>query len=229
MRSTSLEGLNTFDRWWAQPGEWVEPPNQRKVGESGVQRLRSSAGPLLYSKRQIGQLYRTPLYPVGRPTVLRELQALRALKRLGIKVPEVVYGAAQKIAGEWHALLVTEALEGFSSLEQWYADEGARRWGLALHQQMLQQLALILARLHLSGWQHGALYPKHIFIRVHASEGPRVEIALLDLAKCRRRFSRYAASRGDLQQLSRHRRPLGNSDWRVFIEAYQNAFDSDYL
>ncbi len=94
---------------------------------------------------------------------------------------------------------------------------------------MLQQLALILARLHLAGWQHGALYPKHIFIKVHEREGPRVEIALLDLAKCRRRLSSHVASRGDLQQMSRHRRPLADGDWRVFIEADRNAFDSDYL
>ncbi len=129
MASASLEGLNTFDRCWAQRGEWVEPPHQRRIGDSGVQRLRTNDGQLLYSKRQIGHLYPTPLHPFGRPTVLRELQALLALKRLGIKVPELVYGATQKIAGEWHGLLVTQALEGFSSLEQWYADELAQRWG----------------------------------------------------------------------------------------------------
>ena len=28
-----------FDRWWHSEGEWVEPPNQRRGGESGVRRL----------------------------------------------------------------------------------------------------------------------------------------------------------------------------------------------
>ena len=28
-----------FDNWWARTGEWVEEPNQRRGGESGVQLL----------------------------------------------------------------------------------------------------------------------------------------------------------------------------------------------
>ena len=64
---------STFQRWWNTQGEWVEEPNQRRAGESGVQRirLRDPQQPLLYCKRQIGHLYRSWLHPFGRPTVLR--------------------------------------------------------------------------------------------------------------------------------------------------------------
>ncbi|HAF92779.1 MAG TPA: InaA protein, partial [Pseudomonas sp.] len=33
---------STFQRWWEAQGEWVEEPNQRRDGESGVKRLRLS-------------------------------------------------------------------------------------------------------------------------------------------------------------------------------------------
>ena len=41
---------STFQRWWNTQGEWVEEPNQRRAGESGVQRirLRDPQQPLLY-------------------------------------------------------------------------------------------------------------------------------------------------------------------------------------
>ena len=44
-----------FDFFWRQQGEWVEEPNRRRGGESGVQRVTGPTGHLLYSKRQTGQ------------------------------------------------------------------------------------------------------------------------------------------------------------------------------
>lgn len=214
---------STFERWWQTRGEWVEAPNQRRGGESGVQRLHNQAGRWLYLKRQTGHLHRSWMYPLGRPTVLRELQALQALERLGIRVPKVVYGAARKQAGQWRALLVTEALEGFISLEQWYAGQAPQCFDSQLNRCMLQQLAATLSRLHRAGWQHGCLYPKHIFIKAHAAgEGGGVEVALLDLEKSRRRLSARAASRRDMGQLFRHRGGMPLADWQILLEAYQH-------
>ena len=64
-----------FQHWWQRQGDWVEPPNARRGGESGVQRLLDHSG-VLYAKRQIGHIYRSLLHPGGRPTVLRERNAL---------------------------------------------------------------------------------------------------------------------------------------------------------
>jgi len=63
---------NRFEFYWQQQGEWVEEPNQRRGGESGVQRIHEANGRLLYVKRQVGHTYRSWRYPLGRPTVLRE-------------------------------------------------------------------------------------------------------------------------------------------------------------
>ncbi len=62
----SQNGESRFDFYWRQQGEWVEEPNQRRGGESGVQRLNDASGKLLYAKRQVGHIYRSLLHPFGR-------------------------------------------------------------------------------------------------------------------------------------------------------------------
>lgn len=216
---------STFQRWWEAQGEWVEEPNQRRDGESGVKRLRLAdpQRPLLYCKRQTGHLYRSLAHPFGRPTALREYQALRALERLGIRVPRVVYCAAQRPAGQWQALLVTEELSGFVSLEQWYQEARHLR-DAAVQARLLQRLGEMLARLHRAGWQHGCLYPKHIFLRVDGEGADaEVEVALLDLEKCRRRLWPRQASRRDMDQLRRRAPAISTADWAVLQAHYQAA------
>ncbi|OLU28510.1 lipopolysaccharide kinase InaA family protein [Pseudomonas sp. PA27(2017)] len=215
---------SAFERWWQCQGPWVEPLNQRRDGESGVQRLlpRNPSHPLLYSKRQTGHLYRSLRYPLGRPTILRELQAYQALAELGVRVPKLVYGSARKHKGQWQALLITQALTGFISLEQWYetehrAEQSAR---------MLAALADTLARMHRGGWQHGCCYAKHVFIRIEDdgdSSSPRAEIALLDLEKSRRRWRSADASRHDMRQLKRHCGAMPESDWQLLMQTYTAA------
>lgn len=213
-----------FERWWHSPGEWVEAANQRRGGESGVRLLQSwdSSRPALYCKRQSGHIHRSLRHPFGRPTILRELEAYRALTRLGIHTPHVVYCAARREAGQWQALLVTEALQGFISLEQWYAQP----MPIAESHEMLRQLALTLARMHLAGWQHGCCYAKHIFVRVRAPGD--VEIALLDLEKSRRRWRTTSASRRDLDQLQRHRGQMPASDLHYLLQAHQHALNNPW-
>ncbi|WP_322977944.1 lipopolysaccharide kinase InaA family protein [Pseudomonas sp. C11] len=211
-----------FDRWWNSPGEWVEEANQRRGGESGVRLLQSwdNSRPALYCKRQTGHTHRSWRHPLGRPTILRELEAYRALARLGVRTPNIVYCAARRETGQWQALLVTEALQGFISLEQWYAQP----MPAAETQAMLRQLALTLARMHLGRWQHGCCYAKHIFIRLRAPGD--VDIALLDLEKSRTRWRSASASRRDLGQLQRHRGQMPDSDMHVLLQAYQHALNT---
>ena len=80
MAATGSNTRNTspsddFNSWWQTQGEWVEEPNDRRGGQSGVQRI-TVQGQLLYAKRQAGHTYRSLKYPLGRPTVLRERDAL---------------------------------------------------------------------------------------------------------------------------------------------------------
>lgn len=220
-------GDDRFEYFWQQQGEWVEEPNQRRGGESGVQRLCDGTGQTLYAKRQVGHVYRSLLHPFGRPTVLREYEALHSFEQLGVRVPNIVYcGVERDAENQWRALLISEALDGFVEIDTWYAEGGRERHGEVLHDRMLEDLARNLARMHLGHWQHGCLYAKHVFVKV-VGEGDdaRAEAALLDLEKCRRRISRQRAAANDLRQLRRHS-SWNEADWEKLLYFYQMAFGS---
>ena len=112
-----------FDAWWARQGSWVEEPNQRRGGVSGVKILQQDDPhqPILYCKRQTGHLYHSLRHPLGRPTILREHQAYQSFLGLGITVPQVVYCAARKQRGQWQALLDLE-----KSRRRWRVRDAAR-------------------------------------------------------------------------------------------------------
>ncbi|KOP54334.1 MULTISPECIES: lipopolysaccharide kinase InaA family protein [Pseudomonas syringae group] len=216
-----------FSHFWSQRGEWVEEPNVRRGGESGVQRLLTDDGQTLYAKRQTGHIYRSLLHPLGRPTVLREREALEGLRKLGVVVPEVVFcGATRDADNAWRALLVTVALEGFGEIEKWLAAGGRERHGELFYERMLKEVANTLARMHLGRWQHSCLYVKHIFVRV-TGDGPdaEVEVALLDLEKGRRRLTAHGAAQHDMKQLRRHS-SFSTADWQKLVYFYQSAFGS---
>lgn len=205
-----------FDRWWEMQGEWVEAPNLRRGGESGVKLLPALAAgrSRLYSKQQVGHTYRSLLHPFGRPTVLREEQALKACEQLGVPVPRRVFCAARHQAGQWQALLITEELQGYVSLQDWYAEPIS----MPQRHAVLQQLAQVLWRLHQGRRQHGCLYAKHIYVRV---DGAQAHVALLDLEKSRRRLLRGRAVRHDLHQLQRRRGDMPDADWQYLMGCYQ--------
>ena len=221
IRATASRLQDDFLLFWSLRGEWVEAPNRRRGGESGVQRVRLTDGRQWYVKRQVGHLYRSLRHPFGRPTVLREQEALLAIERLGVRVPHLVFGSVRQGSDQgWQGLLVTEALEGFIEFDRWYAaqvGEGAKDL-------VLQQLAATLCRLHQGGWQHGCLYAKHVFVRP-AGEGGQPEVALLDLEKARRRLSSKRAALRDLWQFRRHS-SLSGADWQALIYCYETAFGS---
>lgn len=211
-----------FEQWLALPGEWVEEPNVRRGGESGVKRVMSNTGKMLYRKQQVGHTYRTLLHPFGYPTAMREREALQACAELKVGAPALVYADCRKVAGQWQALLVTEALEGFSSLEDCYARGDEQRWGEELHQRILQEVGACLARFNLGRWQHGCLRMKHVFVRV---QDGKIDAALLDLEKSRQRLSASRAARHDVQQMKR-RSSWTDAQWQAFSYGYQTAFGS---
>lgn len=209
-----------FQYWWQQQGDWVEKPNVRRGGESGVQRLLDETG-VLYAKKQIGHTYRSLLHPQGRPTVLRERSALLALDALGVPVPQLIYCGVERDPQQgWRGLLVTAELEGFVDIESWYARSSHEACGEAVHARLLQLVGATLARMHLGRWQHGCLYAKHIFVRI---EDETPQVALLDLEKSRRRLTRVQAAQHDLPQLRRHS-PWSDDDWQQLLQGYRQIF-----
>ena len=227
VQQSSSANEDRFEFYWNQQGEWVEEPNRRRGGESGVQRIHDENGRLFYVKRQVGHIYRSWRYPLGRPTVLRERDALLALKQLSVTVPELVYCGAQRGQDkQWRALLVTVALDGFVEIDNWYAAGERERQGEAVHERVLEAIGQSLARMHLGRWQHGCLYAKHVFVRVTGQgESARVDVALLDLEKSRQRLTANKAASHDLKQLRRHS-SWNSTDWNRLIYFYKTVFGS---
>lgn len=224
---SDMGSQDRFDYFWNQRGDWVEEPNVRRGGESGVQRVMGSDGELLYVKRQTGHIHRTLLHPFGRPTVLRERDALTGVSKLGVRVPQIVYcGAQRDPVHKWRALLVTKSLDGFDEIENWYASGGRERHGEAVHDRVLKDLADNLARMHKGRWQHSCLYIKHVFLRVTGEgEAANVEVALIDLEKCRQRLTPGQAAAHDMKQLRRHS-SFNPADWGKLVYFYKTAFGS---
>lgn len=211
-----------FNDWWARTGEWVEEPNKRRGGESGVQLLvpETLGQPLLYSKRQINHMFSSWRYPFGHPTALREKNAIQGLQRLGANAPKLVFYGAIKKDKDWYALLITEALTGFIDLDQWYDQQRTQPVDNATISSVLQQIATNFYKMHTGGWQHGCCYAKHIFIKVDPPHAPQA--AFIDLEKARRRWPAHRAALHDIKQFGRHRGDMPEEHWQIFLQHYCN-------
>ena len=216
----SIEAAQSYEQWLALPGEWVEPPNKRRGGMSGVQRVCLEGRPLLYRKQQAGRTYLSVRHPFGYPTVMRELEALQDCQRLGVAVPSVVYAGCLKQQGVWQGLLLTEALEGFKSLDECYVSGESLSWSDALHKQIVRESGRMLGRLNAGRRQHGCVYLKHVFVRIR---GEQADVALIDLEKSRKRITRKQAACHDLRQCYRRLGWRGEL-WHAFLCGYQESF-----
>lgn len=203
----------SFEAWWSVPGNWVEEPNQRRGGWSGMLRA-TLGGRLYYVKKQCNHLHRSLASPRGEPTTEREYRNILRLESLGIRVPHPVFRGSGRTADGYAGILVTEALEGFVSLDTLEADAVADRRLLA------EKVGAVIGILHRAQLQHSCLYDKHIMVR---GQGAQVEVALIDLEKLRRPMLPWRAAAHDLDQLSRHQSLWDDGDWRALLAAHALA------
>jgi serine/threonine-protein kinase RIO1 len=199
-----------FEGWWNAPGEWVEEPNRRRSGWSGMMRCRVD-GRVYYVKRQCNHLYRSLRHPGGRPTAQREHANLIRLKTLGIEVPKPVFFGSRRTSDGFEAVLVTEELIGYTPLDSQTGLSATERTELAV------RVGETLRVMHRANLQHSCLYDKHIFICWWES-GP--QIALIDLEKLRRRLLPGRAAKHDLDQLRRHQTIWSEQEWHTLLRAH---------
>ena len=205
-----------FEHWWTLPGEWVEAPNERRDGWSGVIRALTDQT-LCYIKRQRNHLCHTFSHPLGWPTASREAHYLDAVRNLGLRVPETVYHGIRKISRGTEAILATRALDGFTPLSAHTGLSEAQRQSLAI------ELGRTLGVLHRARLQHGCMYDKHVMVRW---QGDHPDIALLDLEKMRHRLSAEAAAKRDLDQLVRHQTILSVTEWAMLLDAHKKIISA---
>ena len=211
----SKKELDEFQRWWATEGDWVEEPNERRKGMSGVQRIERD-GKTLYVKRQVAHLFHSLRYPFGRPTIVREIQVIDELAAAGVIVPKIVYGKALQINGEWRALLVTEDMKDFVSIGDWYEQNMHLDCSPEVKAEMFKQIAVAFKKMHSVNRQHGCCYVRHIYVK---SRG-EVLAGFLDLEKSRRLWVRQKAVLHDFKQLEKYLSPIPPEDWQKVKEQY---------
>lgn len=199
-----------FAYWWSAPGEWVEPPNERRNGWSGMMRVPDGER-VLYVKRQCNHLCRTWRHPFGWPTASREWLYLHRLQQLGVAAPVPVFHEVRRTPEGVEAVLVTEELVGYAALDDQHGLEPAQRALLA------SEIGRMLARLHGARLQHSSLYGKHVMVRW---DGGSPHAALIDLEKMRPRLTRRLAARHDLEQLARRQQVLRGEDWTTLLTVH---------
>jgi len=200
-------------------GTWVEQPNIRRGGESGVKRCHLD-GDTYYVKKQVGHIFRSLRHPLGCPTIVREAHRLSVCREVGVATPEIVFCATRRHDGSQQALLVTRELSGYHCVQDWFAEEPDSSEKTRLLDAIYRRLAEALARLHNKRWHHGCLYDKHVFFKRAESDPEDVNVALIDLEKCRRRLTVARASERDIRQMRRHMPALNGRHWRTFVETY---------
>lgn len=224
--------LSGFTDLWNLDASWVEPPNKRRKGISGVltYELKIGDGSVqrIFIKRQENHNTRTLRHPIrGVSTFYREYNYVQKLLHAGVPVIEVLYYGQALTRSNQKAILVSRALEGYVSLEQWFALYEERKDPIKVRS-VLQAVVNAIRPMHQKGVRHGSLYGKHVFVRPPVdgdTAGPAVEVCLLDLEKARRPMFHNQMIEKDLSQLIRHTKGMTQEEIRILVELYFDESD----
>lgn len=184
------QGLDSLDAFWQLELPAVDAPNRGRVegGISVVSRMVLTVDggeeKILMVKRQQNYFSRTLLHPIrGIPTFEKEMvNALRYKRRLIPAIEPVFFERAQCPEGE-RAVLVTEYLDGYVSLDELV--EGWQEKGRPSHarrRRIIKAVARAIRKIHQGGLMHNSLYPKHIFLK---DTGEAIRVRFIDLEKNR--------------------------------------------
>lgn len=208
--------LLSFEQAWSCQAAWIETPNDDRGGWSGVSRILltrhdgSEVGAFL--KRQQNHTRRSWLHPVkGELTFAREFEIIRHLQKRGAATPQPVLFSERREHGRQQAVLMTEELAGYQSLE----DLGEQVFALPPSSQrlLLRALATSVRRMHMAGIQHRSLYAKHLFIK---PQDEAYQVALIDFEKSRRSFLPILRTYFDLVTLN-YRTPRWSQRQRLYF------------
>lgn len=217
-------GLLDFEDLWRLDTEWFEEPNRRRGGWSGVARhelsLPEGGKTAIFLKRQENHGTFSWRHPIrGIPTFLREFNKIMDYREHGIPALEPVYFALRSKARGHRAILATEELTGFQSMEelvqQWLTNGAPER---LIRLRYMEAVADLLRKIHQHGIQHNCFFPKHIFVRTNPDE--RVEARVIDLELSRWRPFRIFCSRRDLYCLARGSLQWSRCDRLRFLKMY---------
>jgi len=216
-------GLGSFDELWALDAGWFEQPNQRRGGWSGVSRFEASlpeGGKTgLFIKRQQNHKTRTLSHPFGMPTFAREMANILRFRKHDIPTLTPVYYACRIQDNNCQAILITEELTGYISLEDLVQGwEGQVSPNRQEQLQVIYTIADTVRRMHDQHFQHNCFYPKHIFLEF--DDESVIDIRIIDLEKLKWRPFVKACALRDLYTLNCHSQVWSRTDRLRFLLAY---------
>ncbi|MCB2167293.1 MAG: lipopolysaccharide kinase InaA family protein [Deltaproteobacteria bacterium] len=231
-------GLDRFETIWTIEAPWVEEPNYRRRGWSGMSRIElngTTPTPIgIYLKRQENHGYRSIENPFRyRPTAYREYKRLVAMNAAGIAAPEVLYYGERQTGEKMQAILMTREIPQNIPLDDYLLLSGNRSPDEV--RRLIADTAILIAKLHRHHFQHCSLYGKHVLVSGFDAAQPtppqigsKLVPYLIDVEKSRQRLSRMAIAVRDLNQLYRHV-PWTTAQWDTFLAHYATAGQMESL
>ena len=207
-------GYSRFEDFWDLPHIFVDDINYRRGGWSGVSVLNlpdDDSQRKYFIKRQVNQFRYSMRKPFGALTFEHEVNAIKRNQKLGLPAIDLACWGVNKESRSTRGLLVTVDI-GIASLEEFLVSY-----------QLSPSLDMLLYRcgeqlleMHSNGIQHGALYPKHIFIDQQTGR-----INLIDFERARKRSSVRKAITADLRQLLKHLKLLPLEVTEILLHPYK--------
>jgi hypothetical protein len=224
-RLLSYNGLNTFEGFWNLPVNWVEEPNERRGGWSGVSFYKTSdsnGGSFsMFVKRQENHNYFSPRHPLHvRPTFYRDFSNICFLKQVGIPTVEPVYYGERLFDNRLQAVLATVTLDGYRELNLFFEDPSIKA---PMRQAILHCIADILRLMHRHRLRHGSLSGKHVMVKL--TEVGSFDARILDLEKMKRSWHHLYASVRDIERFIRHTPTFSKAEHAEFVRHYVKYFD----
>lgn len=216
--------LGDFQALWEAKLPWVEEPNYRRGGWSGVARYQIDAQDetsVVYIKRQQNHVFRPWSNPKrGLPTFYREARNILYFNMHGVPAVTPVFFDMREQDGNQQAILVTKALIGYQSLEDlipiWqrdgYPDDNTMKV-------IIDKIATALRKIHQLGYRHGAFKSKHIFIQYDEAKRS-ADVRLLDFEVSRRVRRKYRRVMPDFISVYFTHRMLPARYYYYFLQSY---------
>ena len=208
--------LNSFDNFWQLPKNWIEEPNHRRNGWSGVSTHSIEHNGVtvdLFIKRQQNHNSRTFQHPFGAPTFRKEFINIQTLEERDIPTLEVVFYGEKIIDKQQCAVLATLALSEHVPLDDWATNNNDDE----LSNSVCETVGRVVRKCHDANLQHRSLYGKHLFVSTQQSPP---DIRFIDLEKMRQSKSTVEKRAADLGQLFRHSDSISQSQKQHLLNHY---------
>ncbi|MEO1896886.1 MAG: lipopolysaccharide kinase InaA family protein [Cycloclasticus sp.] len=220
-----FNGLDTHEKIWALKADWFEEPNYCRGGWSGVSRIELKL-PLggkvgMFLKRQEDHVTRSMSHPIkGIPTFFREFNVIQSFQDCNIPSLDLVFFNQWKEEGKKRACIMTEELAGFIPL----SSDDYKIGGTLLPNEeqkvlLFTKIIELMHAMHRHNFQHGCLYPKHVFVKNLSTGG--FDVRVIDLEKVKKVVFRERAVLRDLDTLLRRSNDWKDEDKLQFFKMYQ--------